>query len=43
MKVVRDLDQTVMVGRFDENDNTLGHIAALTGNPNLFKVITLRY
>lgn len=27
-----------MVGRFDDNDNTLGHIAALTGNSKLFKV-----
>ena len=37
-QVLRDLDQTVMVSRFDDNDNTLGHIAALTGNSKLFKV-----
>ena len=27
-----------MVGKFDDEDNTLGHIAALTGNSKLFKV-----
>ena len=30
------------MGRFDDNDNTIGHIAALTGNSNLFKVNPLR-
>jgi hypothetical protein len=38
LQVLRDLDQTVMVGKFDDEDNTLGHIAALTGNSKLFKV-----
>lgn len=41
LQVLRDLDQTVMVGKFDDEDNTLGHIAALTGNSKLFKVYTV--
>ena len=27
-----------MIGKFDDDGNTLGHIAALTGNSKLFKV-----
>ena len=30
-----------MVGKFDDEENTLGHFAALTGNSKLFKVVKI--
>ena len=31
----------MIVAQFDDNENTLGHIAAITGNAKLFKAIRL--
>ena len=31
----------MIVAQFDDNENTLGHIAAVTGNAKLFKAIRL--
>lgn len=37
---MRDFDQTLVLGLFDDEHNTLGHRAAILGNSELFKVAT---
>ena len=43
LQTFRDYKQELLLHKVDPEDNTIGHVAARSGNPKLFKVTSSSY